>query len=348
MSSKIIFCLGMTLSFFSFLSSDTSLKLISSHYTPNSILARKSNFYPIVVSRRARYATCTGATWFHGNYLAVLNLFGKKVSVYEFNRDEKTFRCIQEFTNSDGAQFCEPTNLAASPDGKYLAITNSGASPETNLYAIDLKSHKVSPKPIMRIRAGSFVHGVRFSHDGKYLATAGWENKQQVTLYKMDQTGDRVQVKFVDKKAAQFPMMKPKGIIFTRNQRYLIVCYAFCVGHQTNAPENAMVVFRFDSDRGKILEVSDIKKFSGPFYPEDLALIHHDSEIILSNQGNDTITLYSFDPTLGKIGECLQTINGKEAALSFPHGMTVSSDEKYLVVTNFGDDKFNLYEVSDE
>lgn len=85
-------------------------------YTKNSILNNKENYRPLPVGNRKRYATCTGATWFHENYLAVLNLYGEKLTTYKFNKEENKFIFLQEISNKDGAQFEYPENLAISPD----------------------------------------------------------------------------------------------------------------------------------------------------------------------------------------------------------------------------------------
>jgi hypothetical protein len=65
-------------------------------YTPDSILNRKENVKVLYAGTRKRYSTCTGAAWFHENYLAVLNLHGKKIETYQFNADTLTCTPLQK------------------------------------------------------------------------------------------------------------------------------------------------------------------------------------------------------------------------------------------------------------
>ena len=66
---------------------------------------------------------------------------------------------------------------------------------------------------------------------------------------------------------------------------------------------------------------------------------------VLSDQGHDTLIVYPFDPETGQIDPNYTLIQNPEAQLSFPHGLSISDDGNYLAVSNYGDDKFNLYQI---
>ena len=48
----------------------------------------------------------------------------------------------------------------------------------------------------------------------------------------------------------------------------------------------------------------------------------------------------------GQIGESRILLQNPEAQLSFPHGLSISPDGKYLAVTNYGDDTVKIYALS--
>src|SRR2546427_8735586 len=100
-------------------------KPLCSIYTPDSILYKKGNYQPLGVGDRMRYATCTGVAWFHGDYLATLNLYGEKIITYRFDEGKKEFIFLQEINNGHGAQLHRPENMTISPDGTLLAIANA-------------------------------------------------------------------------------------------------------------------------------------------------------------------------------------------------------------------------------
>ncbi len=79
-TSLLLFFIAQSVShLLSFSVNNTPLCIV---YTPNSILEHKEDFMPLYIDGQQRYATCTGATWFHDNYLAVLNLYGEKINTY--------------------------------------------------------------------------------------------------------------------------------------------------------------------------------------------------------------------------------------------------------------------------
>ena len=80
-------------------------------YTQNSILDHKELYQPNFAGNRKRYSTCVGAAWFHGNYLAVLNLHGENITVYRFCEEKKEFVMLQHITNRQGARLRCPEHL---------------------------------------------------------------------------------------------------------------------------------------------------------------------------------------------------------------------------------------------
>lgn len=317
---------------------------ICSVYTPDSILNKKENYLPLFVGDRTRYSTCTGVAWFHGNYLAVLNLYGRNIRTYEFNEETEQFSLVQHISNKDGAQLCYSENLAVCPDGTLLAVCYN-FPPGINIYAIDLSTHLINPKPIYTIKATDLVHRVRFSPDGSYLAYVTFDKKESIIISKIYKNKkNSLGFKNVCKKENNFDV-KAKSIGFTSNNQFIVVAY--CLGvddsKQNRPQKNILVSYKFDDQTGMIGSI--VSLLEQDMGTEDIAFVCDDTVIVATNQNKDELIVYSFNPETGSIADNYRLIT--DAQLSFPHGIAVSHDEKYMVVTSYGDDKFNLYQIED-
>jgi hypothetical protein len=309
-------------------------------YTPNSILEHKEKYQPFCIAGKTRYATCTGAAWFHKNYLAVLNLYGRKIITYKFDPDAQRFSIVQEL----GSEAQLPENMTVSPDGTLLAICSDCPTAGTQFYAIDQNSHLIQATPIFSLPAYALVHNIRFTSDGIYFATAGWDAQQSVCIYKLTRHEKNVSAQLVHS-IKNTTAIKAKGVHFTKDSRFLVVCYSSPVmqTHQSAPYTVLLASYKFDPLTGTIGEPVSRQQCGG--CTEDLAFLNNDHEIMLSDQGNDRLIRYPFDPATGHIGDTHTFLQGLETQLSFPHGIGIAPSEDYFVVCNYGDDKFNLYRI---
>ena len=204
-----------------------SLKPICSVYTPNSILEHKTNYKPLFLGpKRKRYATCTGAAWFHEHYLAVLNLYGEKLISYTFDKEKKVFTMLQQIDNEQGAQLSHPEQLAISSDGTLLAISNSRIS-NIQFYTIDKTTHLIDPKPIFTLPACGLVHNLRFTADGNYFACGTFDYDEAVRIYKLVRNAGSVHLELVYKEQSDCSkFLRAKGINFTQDNRYAVIYHA--------------------------------------------------------------------------------------------------------------------------
>lgn len=319
-------------------------KPICSVYTPNSILQKKEQYVPYFIGGRSRYATCTGAAWFHENYFAVLNLYGANIRTYKWDAVCNRCTMVQEVNNKDGMRLFQPENLTVSPDGRLLAVCNAQTS-NIELHTIDVDTHLIDPKAIFSLNASGLVHNVRFTSDGKYFAYVTFNNNEEIAICEVH-NDKKCNLTRVYQQINQFPNMRAKGINFTKNNRFAAVCYANCAtGQSGTINKGLVVVYAFDNSNGTLSDPICIINTPELGGPEDIALLYDDHAIIVSNQANDTLVILPFNPETGQIGEGDVVLQNPQSQLSFPHGMSVSQDGKYLVVTNYGDDKFNIYRI---
>ncbi|MBS0628289.1 MAG: hypothetical protein JSS09_08770 [Verrucomicrobia bacterium] len=141
--------------------------------------------------------------------------------------------------------------------------------------------------------------------------------------------------------------MAPKGLDFSSDGSYVAICYGNRASSCMSEASGALIVYKFDKEKGEMdpNPISQIGISDGLFVPEDLCFYPDDSCILVSNQGNDTITLHDFDYKTGEIKNSCLGLKNPEACLSFPHGLSISPDGKYLAVSNYGDNKITIYEV---
>lgn len=317
-------------------------ELICSVFTPNSILLEKEKYRPLFIGGRSRYATCTGVAWFHGNYVASLNLYGEKIIIYRFDEESMQFTMQQEIRNADGAQLSYPENLVASSDGLWLAVCNGHGS-AVNFYAIDPQSHLIAHAPSVSLQPQGLTHNVRFTADSTYMATAGFDNKASICIYRILNRQGIIDPQLVYKKEDNLPY-KAKALHFTKDKRYMVIGYASTASsHVSGSPSGVLSVYSFNSDHGCLQEL--ITTVPVDYGMEDIAFTSDEKFFIVTSQSQDRLIVYPFDVVTGQIGSNCSVLQNPEVQLSFPHGLSLSHDGKYLVVANYGDDKFNLYRM---
>ena len=316
-------------------------------YTAKTILKHKENYKPLFVGRRSRYATCTGAAWFHENYLAILNYYGRKLNTYLFNSDKNHLEPLQEIVDTPQIPLISPENLSVSPDGSILAICTCPPDAGLKLYNIDLKTHLIDPESIFSLKANRLLHNIKFTPDGRFLATTGWDTELAVCIYEVLRDDKNVSLKRVFTQKNQTTNLAAKAIAFTKDAQFVVVAYSPHVGKQIEElADGELFVYKFDSTNGTFGDVvSCLDPKTADFFAEDIAFIDNNHMLIASDQENDRLLMYPFDPVTGQIGQKYTCIQEPEGRLNFPHGIAVKKDESYVVVTNYGDDKFNVYRV---
>lgn len=318
-------------------------KPIAVVYTQESILLHKEQYVPVGVGARMRHATCTAAAWFHNNYLVSLNLYGEKMVVYYFDEKTKQFSIVQEINNAQGAMLRHPEHLSVHPSGTLLAVCNA-TNPSVNIYAIDQETHVINPVPLCSVSGNDLIHNTRFTPDGNYMAYASFDARKSLCMYKIVRDQNDVRLEQTYQRANDLKLVRAKAIQFTQNNTYAIVAYALPISLTMHSPfKNILVSYKRNANGSLGRAVSHVH---GTFSTEDVVLFDNDHSVVVTDQGNDMLIAYPFDPNTGKFSKNYTVIENPEAQLSFPHGMSLSPDGNYLVVCNYGDDTFNLYQIN--
>lgn len=321
------------------------MKLVNKIYTSNSILNKKDEYVPVTIGTRPRLATCTSVCWLNNRVIASLNLYGNTITTYEFDDKKNEFRVLQEIKNEDGARLSMSEHMSISNDGTLIAVCsapplfNSTPKACVNIYRFDKDKHLVNPVPIHHMEEDYLIHNVRFSPDDKYMAYADYDDSRAINIYSIIRDGDRFEIKPVFSKENHLIPMKSKAINFTRDGKFIIVAYCVSLANLTTEIKSCLVCYEFRD--GKIGKV--ISEFNHNLGMEDIAFSQDDTIMYVSDQMNDKILKYGFDKTSGSISY-IESHN-PDNTLSFPHGISISKDDKYLAAANYGGDKFNVYQL---
>lgn len=323
---------------------------IATQATPGSLLTkpRPANAVPFFVGGRPRLATCGGVAWFHDRYLATINLLGNAVHTYVLDPARRALTLVQTLVDPPGLVL--PENLAFSPDGDLLAITNSidGA---VNLFAVAAESHAIAPAPAVTIGAEDGVnpHGVSFSPCGHFLLYSTVESPGSLRCFRLvRRPRGGLEAMPLQVLPNRFAPLKPKGVAFAPDGRHVVVSYGPNVEkHAHSAGPGFVASFAFDPRTGCSPGPIFVRMQGlGLDCVEDVSVYPDATHIVVNDQAGDRAAVITFDAATGAIGEVAAMLTNPEARLSFPHGNAVSADGRYLAIANYGTDTFNVYALT--
>ncbi len=322
---------------------------VLSHQMERSILQAPNvaDFVPFAVGGRTRRATCSGVAWFKGYHLAVVNLYGGHLRVYRFHPgDYASSPARLELLHEvrDGIEF--PEDVAVSPDAKLLAVGHALSKDyAVTLFPIDPRS--LAPiLPAEKLRAGTgyaAFHGVNFSPDSRHLAMCEITNPGYVEVVRVT-SPSRERTCFLENRLAP---LKPKSAAISHDGRFAAIAMGLNGSPNRGAPpcSGMVVVHRFDSANGIIAAqaIAEFKASGVALAGIDLCTFLPTApgkpyRILVVDQGADAVPSFEFDPEDRTI-----TPSGVFAeGLSFPHGVDVSSDGRFVAISNYGDDSVRI------
>jgi len=311
-----------------------------------SILYTWPREYLEYVGNRTRLSTCTGVIWVGDNKLISIGAHNHSLDTYQF---DPTIPSLFAYKNENLNDFQKTPigqleNIAVSKDGSLAAVSNNGAS-SIHLYKI-VNTEFVHIAEIPKV--GWWNHGTRFSRQMDYIAYTIFGNPGKIMLFRIMENNDEINITLSQDMDTNLFPLHPKGIDFSLDDRFIVVCHAINNSRAPNRLSGALAVYSFDRINGKIdpTPISVIGTSELLCVPEDVCFSPDGSSVLVTNHGNDTITIHAFDPITGQLGESGILLQNPEAQLSFPHGLNVSPDGKYLAVANYGDDTVKIYSLS--
>ncbi len=316
------------------------------HYTPSSILASPEGRQFWYCNGRKRYATCSGVSWFHDDYLACVNVLGNAIHVYRFDRAERSLTPIQ--TLSGAPRMLKPENICFSPDGSLVAITDMGTG-DMQICRVDSRSHAIDLEGSTTVKEPTdrTCHGVSFSSCGRFVAYTTLDKPGVVRVFRVEVENGEIRVERFQVFGNTLHPLVPKGIDFAKDGSRVAICYAPNVSRaKVRQPRGRLEIRAFDPQRGIASEPLSVSSWRHAIRgTDDVRFFGGDAFVVLTQQGDDSALVVSVDPRTSRLGRATQTLRNPTACLSFPHGAGVSPDGRWVAITNYGDDKLGIYSV---
>ncbi len=307
--------------------------------TPESVFPPERNCETCFVGEIARNSTCSGISWFHGDeYIATVHFEAGSLCTYQVNR--AATQCILRQTILLDQELVSGDHLTMNSEGNWMAVTVNHRQ-QIHLFRVDRMTHRIDPEPAYSIRnKDPNVHGVRFSRNGQFLLTTAIRGRGRIAVYQLDSS--MAPISYLHNK---YHPLKPKSLDFSHDDEYLAVVYAANVTKVPIALDGLIAIYRFDKGRIDPEPISTYidEDFKGG---EDIRFYPDDSALFVSDHGQNRILVYRFHN--GKIGGKIAQLENPTSRLSFPHGIAVSENGKFLAVTNYGHDNFAIYSISSD
>ena len=203
-----------------------------------------------------------------------------------------------------------PLGLVLSPDGNYLFVTNGGSGAQS-ITVVDTNTGEI----IQTVEEDALYLGLAISHDGTILYASGG-GKREILVYDIEHG-------ILSLKATLAAKGIPGGISLSRTGEHVFYVSQY-----------PRMVHALDAETGEFLNSS----FTGE-NPYTVISSPVKDEIYLSLEGDNKVSI--FNTTLPGWIRCVGTVDvGKN-----PQGMTISSNGRYLFVTNSDDDSFSVIDT---
>ncbi len=316
---------------------------------PNSIKDSLSPLWLQYVGKRTRFSTCTGIAFLpNGRHLVSINLLDESMRIHDFDPAMKTLSS-NTLHLSTTTQLAWPENIDISKDGSLLAISNSKTG-KVAIFLISSKTQQPDPSPVVFIGAANDrgLHGVRFTPDSQHIAYTTYDGSGIISCFRIEKdSSNQISSQLLWSMKNEYPDLVPKGIDFSHDKQYLAVCFAKKVRYEEGITSGKLAIYKLDPETCTINQTALCFTDGDGVLdgPEDIRFSPDNSCLLVSNQGNDTITVHQFDQASGAILSNQVLLSSPEAQLNFPHGIVFSPDGNYFGVSNYGDDKITIYSV---
>lgn len=300
----------------------------------------------LFASGRKRYATASDVVWLTPNRLAAVYLLTSTIAVFDVDDSSgapvATLR--GQVSGQPGIEMA--SSIAAAPDGTWVAVTNSSAG-SVSVLSLDDGVGDISVTVLATVAhpADRNVHGLAVTPDGRFIAFTSIDEPGGVRMASVSAGDGDIAVR-VDSTVvtAQSPL-RPKGIRFAPDGRFVVLAYGCNVDRTRMRLQPGFVeVRRFEMESGTI---GDVVSRTGPALRlgagESVAFLPDGSGVVVTDQIHSTAQVIEFDRQTGQLGAVTMHIGWTAGGLSFPHGCSVSPDQRWIAITNYGDGSIRFF-----
>jgi glycosyltransferase involved in cell wall biosynthesis len=285
---------------------------------------------PFLVENRSRFATATGVKFVSDNQFVVASLLGQQLHLYEFDSKNRTGALLSTIDSHNG-------NILVSLDaidfnGKDLIIGSDCEFSSMSTYRVSNQSLEYLETIPVGNSPTNYIHGAIFAtSDSKVVAACITAGNKGIAFY------NRLTKKMIGHFSTGDWGVKDMAMLALDSDRFIAVCTKSNVGQdlKTEHAVNLLIVqtskwlFRFR--RFKV-----ISEFLIPDESIETIQIRGDYIFMACQSADSIIVMRHENGTLYKVDE-LQ-------GFSFPHGVDISPDGKWMAVANYGTSSINIRE----
>ena len=300
---------------------------------------------PLFIGGVSRLATYSGCAFSHqSNLMAVVNLAAHTLEIYTWDPILHHAVLVNRVSRDDGLKLDQPVDVTFSSNDRLLFIANLGNG-TVHAYAFDPMTYAIDLNPIQVIRnpIDSFPHQVEafLWNDEEYLGFVCGHPTSVLKIYKISSSSSLLRLdREINFKID--PKLKIKAFGFSPDRQYLVLAFGEgAKSYASKIEQSEIQIFRVD----KMMKIASSPmvhiKTKGGY--ENLVFLKEDT-FVISDQVLNQVIIYEINgekKSLQQIGR----IDANAGHLSFPHGMGVSHDGKFLAITNHGSETTVIYEV---
>jgi len=175
------------------------------------------------------------------------------------------------------------------------------------------------------------------------VTTTGNPGSINIYRVKKKDTGSDTDISLTQRIINTESPMKPKTVAFSHCGRWVAIGYCRRIGRRVGKAHGVIHVYAWDSQHNR-MSLCPSSSFRGISSVETMVFAS-DGTLYCSDQVYDRITFHKVDLSNGKMIRHGVFCHGSDAGLILPHGLALSEDERYLAVTDYGEDKVSIFNL---
>jgi glycosyltransferase involved in cell wall biosynthesis len=285
---------------------------------------------PFLVGNRARFATATGVKFITNNILVVASLVGKRMYLYEFDPKSRSSKFLSSVDTENGVTLVSIDNIDFNGGGLVIAADCEFSS-ISKYRVLDsslgyLETLQVGKKP------SNYVHGAKFvSSSPEILAACITAGEKGISFYLG--AGGRKLGHYSTKDWG----VKDMAMLNLESHKFIAVCTKNNVGQDLDIEQS--ISLRLVQTNKRFFKFKRFKEISELILQnisiESIQI--RDNYIFLATQSSDSVLVMRHDER--NIYE-FASVEG----FSFPHGVDISPDGKWMAVANYGSNSVSVRE----
>lgn len=301
---------------------------------------------------RRRWATAGSLTWLDDAHLVVAHLLTGTLVLYRFDREgDRPVLRRRARTDAD-PHLHLPEDIAATPDRRHVAVTNSGTG---LLVLLDAEALRDRGAVVVTGRAGApgdrVPHGVDVSPDGRFVVWSIVDVIGGLRIAAVDALLHAGPEAVVEPLVVADPVQtgKPKGVAFAPDGRHLLLSYAPNVTTGAGLQVPGWIEVRtWNTATGRPGPVVDRLDGVGRNAFEALTFLRDGETVVVTDQAGDTAHVLRFAPATGRLSWVEGVgIGRSRGGLRSPHGCVGTPDGGGVVIACYGDASVRVFDLDD-